>query len=190
MRGVYYGWKEERALEKLSVDSFFMLLGITLVLGLISIAYDVWSKSVKTPDHEADDYGNGKEEQEEQEGRGPQPKPATAPIAATSENERNAIATTRNERNEELLRNERNERLREQAELIARLVKSETLYIQDGKGGYKRAGQVAIIRLATGLEPNGRGDSEYGQLRTALKPLLEPVFQIAAGRPEERAISK
>lgn len=118
------------------------------------------------------------------------PATATAPVAATATEDAQPVAMRRNEGNEELPRNGGNVVLRAQAELIARLVRADSLHVPDGKGGYKKAGQVALIRLATGLEPNGRPDSDYGRLRGELEPLINPQITIAAGRPEERAIPK
>jgi hypothetical protein len=115
---------------------------------------------------------------------------AIAPVAATATEPLRVIAMRRNEGNEELPRNSGNLVLRSQAQVIAHLVKSDALFIADGKGGYKPLGQVALIRLATGLTPNGRADSDYGQLRAELESLLDPQLTIAAGRPEERSIAK
>jgi hypothetical protein len=80
--------------------------------------------------------------------------------------------------------------VRVQAELIARLVQAKSLYVADGKGGYKPCGQTALITLATGLAANGRKDSEYGQLRSELDPLINPQLVIAAGQPQEHLIAK
>lgn len=88
---------------------------------------------------------------------------------------RNAIATAQGERNEVL---SRNVVTRAQADIIARLLKAETLYIPDGRGGHKRLGQTDLIRLATGLSPNGRADSEYGQLRAELETLTRPTVTV------------
>jgi hypothetical protein len=118
------------------------------------------------------------------------PTTANPPVAATATEPLRPIAMGRNEGNEELPRNGGNLVLRVQAQVIAHLVKSDALYLADGKGGYKPAGQVALIKLATGLAPNGRADSEYGQLRSELESLLNPQLMIAAGRPEERQIAK
>jgi hypothetical protein len=118
--------------------------------------------------------------------------PATAnpPVAATATEPLRPVAMPRNDSNDELPRNGGNLVLRAQAQVIAHLVKSDALYLSDGKGGYKPAGQVALMKLATGLIPNGRADSDYGQLRAELESLLNPQLTIAAGRPEERQIAK
>jgi hypothetical protein len=118
------------------------------------------------------------------------PATATTPVAATATEPLRVIAMGRNDSNAELPRNGSNLVLRAQAELLARLIRSDSLFIADGKGGYKPAGQTALIRLATGLAPNGRADSDYGQLRAELESLLDPQLTIAAGRPEERSIAK
>jgi hypothetical protein len=97
----------------------------------------------------------------------------------------NAIAITGNGGNEDL---PGNGITRAQADIIARLIKSKTLYIPDGKGGFKEAGQVALIRLATGLEPSGRPDSAYSKLKAELDPLLPRTLTISGGRPDERVI--
>lgn len=104
-------------------------------------------------------------------------------VAATDPSGRNAIAITDNERNSPL---SRNIVARAQADIIARLLKSESLYIPDGRGGYKKVGQVVLIRMATGLEPNGRADSDYGQLKAELDPLLRPELIISNTRVIER----
>lgn len=149
--------------------------------------YDVWQGRVKSSVDEADDYDN----REEADGADdPQPKAAAPPVAAIADEARNGIAMARNERNEELPRNDRNERLRVQSELIARLVQAKSLYIADGKGGYKPAGQTMLITLATGLAANGRPESEYGRLRADLDPLLKPQIAVAAGQPHEQLIAK
>jgi hypothetical protein len=118
--------------------------------------------------------------------------PATAnlPVAATATEPLRPVAMPSNDSNAELPRNGSNLVLRAQAQVIAHLVRADSLHIPDGKGGYKPAGQVALIKLATGLTPNGRADSEYGQLRAELESLLKPQLTIAAGRPEERQIAK
>jgi hypothetical protein len=110
-----------------------------------------------------------------------------SPVAATVAEPRNGIAIERNERNAPLTGNIV---ARAQALLIARLLKSEMLYIPDGKGGYRRITQTALIKLATGLEPNGRPDSDYGLLRAELEPLINPVLVIDAGKSTERVIAK
>ncbi len=120
------------------------------------------------------------------------PKHAITPVAATDNEPLRPIAMPRNERNEELTRNERNEELRRmQADIIMRLVTSDALFIADGRGGYKQASQGVLIKVATGLDPNGRKDSEYGLLREMMKELSnELMITISAGRPEERQIAK
>ncbi len=183
MRGGYSP-EEVPAVENLSVNSFFMFIAMCASLVLVSVLYDVWKHQTKSASADVADYDNREAGEEEDD---PQPEPAAAPVAAIDGEARNGIAMPRNERNAEL---SRNERLRVQAELIARLVQAGTLYIPDGKGGYKPARQTRLITLATGLAPNGRGDSEYGQLLAALKPLLNPQLVVAAGRPEEHAIGK
>lgn len=115
---------------------------------------------------------------------------ATQPVAATDNEPLRPIAMGRNERNEELSRNERNEELRRmQADIIMRLISSDALFIADGKGGYKKAGQGVLIKVATGLEPNGRKESDYGLLQAELKGHT-PTLTIHAGRPDEYEISK
>lgn len=116
---------------------------------------------------------------------------ATQPVAATDNEPLRPIAIGRNERNEELSRNERNEELRRmQADIIMRLISSDALFIADGKGGYKKAGQGVLIKVATGLEPNGRKESDYGLLQAELKGQLNPTLTIHAGRPDEYEITK
>jgi len=119
-------------------------------------------------------------------------KHAITPVSATDNEPLRPIAMPRNERNEELTRNERNEELRRmQADIIMRLVTSDALFIADGRGGYKQASQGFLIKVSTGLEPNGRKESEYGLLREMMKELSnEPMITISAGRPEERQIAK
>lgn len=112
---------------------------------------------------------------------------ATQPVAATDNEPLRPIAMGGNADNGAL---SRNVVLRARAELIARLLRSESLYVRDHKGNYKLATQTGLIELATGLKPNGRPESDYGQLRAELEPLINPQLLIAAGRPEERAISK
>jgi hypothetical protein len=173
--------------ETLSVSSIFMFLGMCVSLVVASVLYDIWKHRVKSSAADTDDYDNDEEVEAADD---PQRAPAAPPVAAMSDSARNGIAMGRNERNEDLSRNERNERLRVQAELIARLVQAKSLYIADGKGGYKPIGQTALITLATGLAANGRKDSEYGQLRAELERELNPQLVIAPGRPEEHAIGK
>jgi hypothetical protein len=62
--------------------------------------------------------------------------------------------------------------------------------VPDGKGGYKELKQTALITLATGIVSNGRAESDYGQLRAELEKLINPRLVVAAGRPEEREISR
>lgn len=112
---------------------------------------------------------------------------ATQPVAATEQEARNVIATPGNADNGAL---PGNVVLRARAELIARLLKSESLYVRDAQGNHKRITQTVLIELATGLKPNGRPESDYGQLRAELEPLINPQLVIAQGRPEERVISK
>jgi hypothetical protein len=109
------------------------------------------------------------------------------PVAATDNGSLRLIAMSQSERNEPL---PRNVVTRAQADIIARLVKSGSLYTPDGRGGYKALGQTALIRLALGLEPNGRPDSDYGQLKAELDPLLKAELTIGAGRADERTIAK
>jgi len=94
-------------------------------------------------------------------------------------------------------RNERNALLssglvaQTQASMLVRLLASEVLHIPDGRGGYKRATQTTLIRLATGLEPNGRPDSEYSQLVAELRRQQpRSVIVVSPGRPDERVIAK
>ena len=115
---------------------------------------------------------------------------ATEPVAATTPEARNVIAMERNDDNAALTRNGGNVVLRARAEIIARLLKSEMLYTRDSQGGYRRITQTWLIELATGLRPNGRPDSDYGQLHAELKPLIDPTMVISPGRPDERVISK
>lgn len=115
---------------------------------------------------------------------------ATTPVAATSNEPLRPIAIGSNEDNEPLTRNDSNRILRARAELIARLLKSEMLYVRDSQGNYRRVTQTGLIELATGLRPNGRPESDYGQLRTELEPLINPQIVISPGRPEERTIAK
>ena len=120
----------------------------------------------------------------------PAPATATTPVAATEPEPLRPVAMPRNDSNQELPRNGGNLVLRTQAQIIAHLVKAGTLHIPDGKGGYKPAGLVALITLATGLTPNGRPESDYGQLRAELESLMRPHLVVAAGRSEEREIAK
>jgi hypothetical protein len=173
-------------MEHMSVSDLFTLLGACVLVGIGFILYDTW-RGVKSSNDDADDYDNREEGGEEPQ---PQPKAAPPPIAATAPVTLRPIAITRNERNEDLPRNERNERLRVQADIIARLTQAKSIYIADGKGGYKLIGQTALITLATGLAANGRPDSEYGQLRAELDPLLRPQIAVAAGQPHEHLIAK
>jgi len=110
---------------------------------------------------------------------------ATQPVAATLPEARNVIAMPRNDGNDVLPRNV----VRVQAQIIAHLLQAG-LYVPDGKGGFKELRQTALITLATGLVQNGRPDSEYSQLRAELEPLINPRLVVAAGRPEERQISR
>jgi hypothetical protein len=118
------------------------------------------------------------------------PATATAPVAATATEPLPPVATPSNAGNAELPRNGGNLVLRTQAQVIAHLLKSDSLYIPDGKGGFKELRQTRLIELATGLTANGRPESEYGQLRAELESLINPQLMIAAGRPEERQIAK
>jgi len=112
---------------------------------------------------------------------------ATQPVAATDNEALRPIATGSNDSNGPLTRNVV---LRGRAELIAKLLKSESLYVRDAKGNYKHITQTALITLATGLTPNGRPESDYGLLRAELEPLINPVIYISKGRPEEQVIAK
>lgn len=115
---------------------------------------------------------------------------ATTPVAATSNEPLRRIAMQSNEDNEPLTRNGRNPVLRARAGLIARLLKSESLYVRDTAGNYRRVTQTGLIELSTGLKANGRPESDYGQLRAELEPLINPQIVISAGQPGERVISK
>lgn len=110
--------------------------------------------------------------------------------AATDNDTLRRIAMGRNGDNDELSRNDSNLVLRVQAAQVARLLRADSLFVADGKGGYKKAGQGVLIKLSTGLEPNGRASSDYGQLLAELKPMLNPQITIHAGRPDERLINK
>ena len=114
----------------------------------------------------------------------------STPDAATDNEPLRGIAMRRNDDNGELSRNGSNVVLRTQAAQIARLIRSDSIFIADGKGGYKKAGQGVVIKLATGLEPNGRASSDYGQLLAELKLLINPQLTIHAGRPNEQVIDK
>lgn len=101
--------------------------------------------------------------------------PGFAPVAAAG----NAIATGSGAGNEVL---PGNGHTRAQAAVIARLLRSGTVYIPDGKGGFKRVGQVELIKLATGISPSGREDSDYAKLKAELDPMLSRELVIN-GRP-------
>lgn len=108
-------------------------------------------------------------------------------VAATMEGLGEVIATRHIERNAPL---SRNVVVQAQADIIARLIRSETLYIPDGRGGFKKLGQTALIRLALNLEPNGRPESDYGQLKAALDPLIKPPPPTISGRHAEGQVAK
>jgi hypothetical protein len=99
-----------------------------------------------------------------------QPEPVDAPVAGNDNESLPPIAITKNDDNALL---PGNTVLRARAEVLARIIQSGQLHMPDGKGGYKRITQTALIRLATGLEPSGRPESDYGLLIAELKPLLE-----------------
>jgi hypothetical protein len=101
------------------------------------------------------------------------------PVAEAGNEPGNAIAMGQSAGNEVL---PGNGHTRAQAAVIARLYHSGTVYIPDGKGGFKRAGQVDLIKLATGISPSGREDSDYAKLKAELDPMLrrEPTIR---GRP-------
>lgn len=108
-------------------------------------------------------------------------------VAGHGDAGRNAIAAGATERNAVL---SRNVVTRVQADIITRLLRAETLYIPDGKGGHKRLGQTDLIRLATGLSPNGRADSEYGQLRAELEELNRPTVTVRDRDGTRREVAK
>lgn len=173
-------------MDQITPENLFMLLGLTLLLGALSMAYDGrhhiarWWWSVRPARR---DYVQP-----------PDPVPAQvgaqggacAQGGATGNDASNGIATGSNGRNEELLCNER---LQAQADIIAQLLQADSLYIPDGKGGYKKLGQTALIKLATGLSPNGRPESEYGQLRAQLEDRLQPSMTVTEG-DQVRTIAK
>lgn len=173
-------------MESMSVQNVFMIIGITIALGMASMLFDArkdlarWWRRVNGSRSRYVAPPRVAPPQNEAHNR------PEAPVAANDNGARNAIAMRSNERNEEL---SRNERLRLAADIIARLIESDSLYIPDGKGGFKKLGQVALIKLATGLSPNGRPESEYGQLRAELEKILEPTMTVTEGS-EVRSIAK
>lgn len=175
-------------LAKMTPADFAYIIGAALLV-MLSQALWAWRQpivaffrqwSVNANDS---DYGNSVDRQS-------QPTTAIDPVAATDNEPLRAIAMSSNDDNEPLPRNGRNPVLRARAELIARLIKSESLYVRDSQGAYKRITQTALIELATGLKANGRSESDYGQLHAELLPLIKPQIVISPGRPEERVISK
>lgn len=105
---------------------------------------------------------------------------------ATAETPVDVIAVTSTGGNEPL---PGNRIVRVQAAVVARLLRSKMLYIADGRGGFKPVGETELIRLATGIGPSGRADSEYQQLKAVLNPLIQKKTPAAAGAPEERAVA-
>ena len=71
--------------------------------------------------------------------------------AATDNDTLRRIAMGRNGDNDELSRNDSNLVLRVQAAQVARLLRADSLFVADGKGGYKKAGQGVLIKLSTFL---------------------------------------
>lgn len=151
-----------------------MLIGIAVTLGIVSIFWDDLTRLADRVNASRSDYdelgGHGR-------GSGSAEDRPEVRNSATATEGRNLIAMGDNERNEELTRNQL---LQAQAEIIARLLQSESLYTHEN-GKYKKVGQVAMIRLATGLAPNGRPDSEYGQIRAELESLLRPTMEVRDG---------
>lgn len=158
-----------------------MAIGVVLTMGLWDWRMVLIARI--RGKHLAQDYGT-------QEQAGTESTTATAPVAATGDQGEPMIAMGRNDDNTTLTRNGGNVVLRARAELIARLLRSQSLYMHDAKGTYKRITQTSLIELATGLKPNGRAESDYGQLRAELEPLINPVLHIAAGQPHEQVIPK
>lgn len=151
-----------------------MLIGIAITLGLVSIFWDDLTRLADRVNASRSDY-------DELGGRGRRSESAEdrpeLRNSATATEGRNLIATGDNERNEVLTRNHV---LQVHAETIARLLEADTLYTHEN-GKYKKVGQVAMIRLVTGLAPNGRPDSEYGQIRAELESLLRPTMEVRDG---------
>lgn len=173
-------------MEQMTPNDFAMIIGLTLfVLGL-SLLYDMRQGLARWWE------GVNKSKSRYVQSGDPEPQPASkpesanAPGCATNEDERNGIAIGRNDRNDDLTRNER---LRVQAEAIAALMATDSLYIPDGRGGHKKLGKVALIKLVTGLSANGRADSEYGMLRSELERLTHPTMTVTDGS-EARTIAK
>lgn len=170
-------------METMTPSELFMIIGLCVAVLIGKWIYDSWQEQRESTDDDYDKSGDAEPTHD------PQPKPAAPPVAATSPTALQPVATGYNERNEDLPRNERNERLRVQADIIARLLQSG-VYVPNGNGGYKQIKQTAMIKLITGLSPNSRVDSDYGQLRAELEELINPQLLVAAGRPEERQIAK
>ena len=173
-------------MESMTPTDLFVIIGICLVVLAGSIAYDsranllVWLGSVKGS---RADYGQDPADDQ------PDDQPvegASTLVAATGNEGSNPIAMGSNERNDVLTRNER---LRVQADAVAALLESGSIYIPDGKGSCKKAGQVKLIKLVTGLSPNGRPDSDYGIIRAELDRLTTPVMTVTEGS-EVRTIEK
>lgn len=173
-------------MENITPENLFMLIGFTILLGVASMVYDGrhhiarWWQSVRPAPGDYVQHGDREPAHGGAEDR------AGGRVAATDNDARNLIATGSNARNEVLTRNER---LRVQAEVIADLMDSDSLYIPDGKGGYKKLGQTTLIKLATGLSPNGRPDSDYAQLRAELEEIMRPTMTVTEGG-EVRSIAK
>lgn len=173
-------------MENLSVENVFMIGGMCLALAVLSVLYDSrhdlagWWRRVKP----------SRADYVERAAPPAGPEAATrapgGPVAATDNGARNVIAMGDNGRNGGL---SRNQRLHLQATMIADLLSTDSLYIPDGKGGFKKLGQTALIKLATGLSPNGRPDSEYGALRAELDELMHPRLTVQDGG-EVRSIPK
>jgi hypothetical protein len=167
-------------------QDLFIIIGLTLFVLALSLLYDVrqgflrWWQSVNKTKSRYVQRGDPEPEP------AAEPEPANAPGCANTEDERNVIAKGRNDRNDDLTRNNR---LRVQAEAVAALLAADSLYIPDGKGGYKKAGQTLLVKLVTGLSANGRADSDYGKLRAELDELMHPVLTIKDGS-EVRSIPK
>jgi hypothetical protein len=173
-------------MERMTPEDLGVIIVLTLLVLLLSLLYDGHRGLVR--------WWNGVNQRKARYGQAPAPEPAQAerhdpehaPGCANAEDERNRIAKGRNGGNDELTRNTQ---LRVQAEAIAALLAADSLYIPDGKGGYKKAGQTLLVKLVTGLSPNGRPGSEYGKLRAELDELMHPVLTVTDGA-EVRSIPK